>query len=130
MNRVALRDTKLPVGGGPNGRSSIFVPAGTMFDTALYVLHRLPEIWGPEVEQFNPDRWDTFRPGAWEYVPFAGGPRGCVGQVKATMEASYVITRLLQVFKGIESRDEKEWKGQVELTAKNANGCKVAFTAA
>jgi len=130
MNRVALRNTKLPVGGGPDRRSPIYVPAGTMFDTAFYVLHRLPEIWGSDADEFKPDRWDTFKPGQWEFVPFGGGGRMCAGQQKAMMEASYVVVRMLQEFTGIQSRDEEKWKGNVQLTAKNANGCKIALTKA
>lgn len=78
MNRVSLTDTTLPVGGGPNGNSPIYVPKGTMFDTSYYVLHRLHSIWGPSAEAFDPDRWDTFKPGAWEFLPFGAGPRGYV----------------------------------------------------
>lgn len=47
MNRVSLTDTTLPVGGGPDGNSPIYVPKGTMFDTSYYVLHRLHSIWAP-----------------------------------------------------------------------------------
>ena len=78
MNRVSLIDTTLPVGGGPDGNSPIYVPKGTMFDTSYHVLHRLHSIWGPSAEVFDPDRWDTFRPGAWEFLPFGPGPRGYV----------------------------------------------------
>ena len=78
MNRVSLTDTTLPVGGGPDGKSPIYVPKGTMFDTSYYVLHRLHSIWGPSAEIFDPDRWDTFKPGAWEFLPFGAGPRGYV----------------------------------------------------
>ncbi|MCJ1458141.1 hypothetical protein MMC28_008512 [Mycoblastus sanguinarius] len=128
MNRVALNNTTLPVGGGPDGTSPIYIPAGTMFDTSWYVLHRIPSIWGPDADVFNPDRWDTIKPRAWEYVPFGGGQRGCAGRVKALTEASYVIVRMMQEFHHIESRNKREWTGHVQLTAKNANGCKVALT--
>ena len=47
MNRVSLTDTILPVGGGPDGNSPIYVPKGTMFDTSYYVLHHLQSVWGP-----------------------------------------------------------------------------------
>ena len=130
MNRVALNDTTLPLGGGPDGKSPIFVHAGTMFDTAFFVLHRLPSIWGLDADEFRPDRWATFKPQTWEYVPFGGGPRGCAGQYKALTEASYIIVRILHEFESIESRDEREWTGQVQLTAKNVHGCKVALTPA
>ncbi|KAL9031244.1 MAG: hypothetical protein Q9196_000712 [Gyalolechia fulgens] len=122
-----LRDTVLPRGGGPDGKSSIFVRKGTMFDTAFYVLHRQRDIWGDDAEAFKPDRWDTFKPETWQYQPFGGGPRACIGRQKALTEASYVIVRILQEFHHIESRDAREWTGKVQLTAKNANGCKVAL---
>lgn len=128
LKRIALRDTVLPVGGGPDGRSPVFCPAGTHFDTSFYVLHHQAKTWGPDVEEFNPDRWETFQPKSWEYVPFAGGPRMCAGHQKATLEASYVVARMLQEFEKIESRDSRPWAGQVRLTSRNANGCLVSFT--
>jgi cytochrome P450 len=51
----------------------------------------------------------------------------CLGQQKATLEASYVVARMLQEFQNIESRDERPWQGQVRLTARNANGCLVSM---
>jgi len=48
LGRAALRDTILPVGGGPDGYSPIFAPKGTRFDISFYSLHHLPEIWGPD----------------------------------------------------------------------------------
>ncbi|KAL8729769.1 MAG: hypothetical protein Q9166_004492 [cf. Caloplaca sp. 2 TL-2023] len=130
MNRVALRDTLLPRGGGPDGKSPIYVRKGTMFDTSFYVLHRQRDIWGDDAEDFMPDRWDSIQPSTWEYQPFGGGPRACVGRQKALTEASYVIMRILREFDRIESRDPQEWSGKVQLTAKNANGCMVGLTQA
>ncbi|KAL9630576.1 MAG: hypothetical protein Q9164_006344, partial [Protoblastenia rupestris] len=127
MNRIALTDTVLPVGGGVDGASPIFAPAGTMFDTSWYNLHRLPSIWGTDAEIFKPDRWETFKPGPWQFVPFGGGPRGCLGRTKALVEASFIVVKIMQEFRQIESRDDLDWTGQVQLTAKNANGCKIAL---
>jgi cytochrome P450 len=131
MNRMALCDTVLPTGGGPVGNAPIFAPAGTRFDTCFSTLHRDKEIWGPDADVFRPDRWaGEWRPSAFEYMPFGAGLRQCLAQQKATMETSYLITRLLQEFKEIQSRDERPWQAQVALTAKNANGCLVALTRA
>ena len=33
----------------------------------------------PDPERFDPDRWLTIRPTAYEYIPFGGGPRLCIG---------------------------------------------------
>jgi cytochrome P450 len=127
--RQAFSDCILPTGGSNDSKSPIFVKAGTLFDANFAVLHRRPEIWGADAEEFRPERWDSFRPKAWEYVPFGGGTRACVGRQKALMETSYLVVRLVREFGGIEARDEREWRGQVQVTAKNFNGCKVAFTA-
>jgi cytochrome P450 len=130
LNRVALRDTVLPVGGGADGKSPVFCAAGTHFNTSFYVIHHQAKIYGPDVEEFKPERWDTFQPKSWEYVPFAQGPRMCPGHHKATLEASYVVARIMQEFEKIESRDSRPWAGQVRLTSRNANGCLVSFAPA
>ena len=128
MNRIARIDTVLPVGGGHDGKSPVFAPEGTNFDTSWYSLHRLESVWGADVHEFKPSRWQAFKPNSWQYVPFGGGPRGCLGRNKAMTEASYVIVRIMREFPGgIESRDDREWTGQVQLTAKNANGCRIAL---
>jgi cytochrome P450 len=130
LGRAALRDTILLVGGGPDGRSPIFAPKGTRFDTSFYSLHHLPEIWVPDAEEFNPDRWDTIQPNAWEYVPFGGGMHICLGQQKATLETAYVVARMMQEFQKIESRDGRPWQGHTALTVRNANSCLVSLTPA
>ena len=128
MNRVARVDTILPRGGGSNGESPVFAPAGTGFDTSWYNLHRLKSVWGKDADDFRPDRWNgDCRPYPSHYMPFGLGARSCLGRVKARAEASYVVVRILQEFSQIESRDSEDWTGQVQLTAKNANGCKVAL---
>jgi hypothetical protein len=42
-------------------------------------------------------------------------------------ETAFVLCRLAQRFEKLESRDKNPWKGHQTLTAKNANGCKVAL---
>ncbi|XXH01582.1 hypothetical protein Hte_007942 [Hypoxylon texense] len=130
-NRVALKDTVLPAGGGPDGTAPVFAPAGTLFDTSFATLHRDPEIWGPNANEFCPSRWENgYVPPPFTFMPFGAGPRQCLGQQKATMEASYIVARILQEFSGIKSEDEKPYQAQVALTAKSAHGCPVSLTPA
>ena len=130
-NRVALKDTVLPAGGGPDGTAPVFAPAGTLFDTCFSTLHRDKKIWGPDADNFRPSRWDGgFTPSPFEFMPFGAGLRQCLAQQKATMETSYIIARMLQEFKEIKSEDDRPWQAQVALTAKNANGCLVSLTPA
>ncbi|KAK6859542.1 Cytochrome P450 52A13 [Apiospora arundinis] len=51
---------------------------------------------------FEPERWESWNPRPWTYVPFNGGPRICVGQNFALTEMAYVVVRLLQKYERIE----------------------------
>nr|P24458.1 RecName: Full=Cytochrome P450 52A3-B; Short=CYP52A3-B; AltName: Full=Alkane-inducible P450-ALK1-B; AltName: Full=CYPLIIA3 [Candida maltosa]AAC60531.1 n-alkane-inducible cytochrome P-450 [Candida maltosa]BAA02041.1 n-alkane-inducible cytochrome P-450 [Candida maltosa] len=106
--RTATRDTTLPRGGGKDGTSPIFVPKGSSVVYTVYKTHRLEEYYGKDAYEFRPERWfePSTRKLGWAYVPFNGGPRICLGQQFALTEASYVITRLAQMFEHLESKDE------------------------
>ncbi|OLN96112.1 Cytochrome P450 52A2 [Colletotrichum chlorophyti] len=99
--RKASRDTVLPRGGGPDGQSPIVVAKGQTVNFSPYVLHRREDIWGEDVLEFKPERWEGMRLD-WNYIPFSGGPRICLGQQFALTEAAYLTVRLVQKFKSIE----------------------------
>ena len=102
MNRrTAVRDTTIPRGGGPDGMQPVYVRKGESIGYNVHLLHRRKDIWGPDAEEFRPERWLEKKPG-WDYIPFNGGPRICIGQQFALTEAGYVIVRLLQRFDAIE----------------------------
>lgn len=117
------------MGGGPDGKSPVFVAAGQIVFYTVYAMHRRRDIYGADAEEFRPERWESLRPG-WEYLPFNGGPRICLGQQYALTEASYVTARLLQEFGGVEPRDDRPWTEAIALTLASQYGAKVAFTPA
>ncbi|PIA93571.1 Cytochrome P450 52A13 [Cercospora beticola] len=102
--RTAVRDTTLPTGGGADGTAPIFIPAGGEVRFSTHVLHRRHDLWGPDADDFVPERWEKKRPG-WSYAPFNGGPRICIGMQFALTEAGHVIVRMLQKFDKIEGLD-------------------------
>ncbi|KAH8597871.1 putative cytochrome P450 alkane hydroxylase [Bisporella sp. PMI_857] len=127
--RFANKDTKLPRGGGPDGQSPVYIPKGSAVAYNVFCMHRRKDIYGPDADEFRPERWDPergLRPG-WGYLPFNGGPRICVGQQFALTEASYTIIRLLQEFKNIENRGVGEWVENLHLTLSIDDGVKVAM---
>ncbi|KAI1759376.1 cytochrome P450 [Hypoxylon sp. FL1150] len=126
LGRLALRDTVLPVGGGPNHDHPIFVQKGSMVVMPYYALHRNHSVYGEDVEKFRPERWNSIKPEQWESMGFGSGNRACLGQQKATIEVAYVLARFAQSIVRLESRDSQDWKGELKLTCKSANGCKVA----
>ncbi|MCJ1347285.1 hypothetical protein MMC31_005507 [Peltigera leucophlebia] len=128
-SRMAITDTVLPKGGGPDGQSPLFIPKKTIVQYDVYVMHRRKDLYGDNAEEFVPERWETIHPG-WQYLPFNGGPRICVGQQFALTEASFVTVRLIQEFSCIESRDDGPWEELIALTLSSRNGTKVALTPA
>ncbi|PQE29240.1 glycoside hydrolase family 20 protein [Rutstroemia sp. NJR-2017a BBW] len=99
--RLALKDTTLPTGGGPDGLSPIGILKDTPIGYSTIVMQRRADLT-PDVDSFNPDRWTTWQPKPWQYVPFNGGPRICIGQQFALTEMAYTIVRVLQAFEGLE----------------------------
>lgn len=78
-SRVAICDTVLPRGGGLEGKSPLFIPKGTPVVYNVFGLHRKQEVYGVDAEEFNPSRWESLRL-SWEFLPFNGGPRICIGR--------------------------------------------------
>lgn len=73
-NRVPVRTTTLPRGGGPDQRSPVAVKKGTVVMYCVYAMHRREDLWGPDAAEFKPERWEKKIP-AWQFLPFNGGPR-------------------------------------------------------
>lgn len=125
-SRYAIRDTVLPLGGGQTGSAPLFVPRGTLVVYSPYTMHRREDLFGRDAHLYKPERWEKLRPG-WEYLPFNGGPRICLGQQYALTEASYVTVRLVQEFTKLESRDAGPWEEGLTLTCCSGNGVKVGL---
>lgn len=102
--RRAVRNTTLPRGGGPDGLSPIYIPAGEEVGYNVHMMHHRKDLWGEDADEFRPDRWIGRRPG-WEFLPFNGGPRICLGQQFALTEAGYVIVRIVQRFDKMDNLD-------------------------
>jgi cytochrome P450 len=119
---MANKDVVLPKGGGPDGQSPLFVPKGTNCRWILYSLHRRKDLYGEDAEEFRPERWETLRI-SWEYVPFSGGPRACIGQQFALTQMSYLVARVFQTFESIEASDDRPMQFSVSSSTSLINGC-------
>lgn len=74
-------------------------------DWALVVLplvHRDPSVWGPDADEFDPDRFAPERSRGRQphsYKPFGTGERACIGRQFALHEAVLVLARMLHRYK-------------------------------
>jgi cytochrome P450 len=77
------------------------VPAGSSIWIIPWVVHR-DERWFRDAERFDPSRWKgdlakTLPPFA--YLPFGGGPRRCIGNAFAMMEAVLLLATIARKFR-------------------------------
>ncbi|CAI9116703.1 OLC1v1017928C1 [Oldenlandia corymbosa var. corymbosa] len=74
------------------------VPAGTQFYLPASAVHHDTEIWGPDANEFNPQRFSEPRKHLASYFPFGLGSRICIGQNFAIMEGKIILAMILQKF--------------------------------
>lgn len=78
-----------------------YIPEGTELFIAPIAINRNPNIWGPDAETFNPDRWDNLPKTHNNYAmeTFLHGARGCIGQRFAVVEMKCLVAGLITSFK-------------------------------
>lgn len=85
-----LRKLKVPMQLG-----EYVVPAGTAVAPATVLAHHNPATY-PDPESFKPDRFIERSFSPFEYMPFGGGHRRCIGAAFATYEMAIVLGTLLK----------------------------------
>jgi cytochrome P450 len=74
------------------------IPKGAQILASQWVVHRDPR-WFPNPEGFDPDRWEGARGKEiprYAYFPFGGGPRVCIGNHFATLEATLMLAIIVR----------------------------------
>ncbi len=70
------------------------LPAGVTAAPCIYLTHRRPDLW-PDPERFDPDRFLGKRTSPYQFFPFGGGVRYCLGAAFATYEMKVVLAQVL-----------------------------------
>jgi cytochrome P450 len=92
ITRTALQDFQL---------GEYLIPAGTVLFVPIYAVHHHTSLWA-DPEMFNPDHFSPENTKArhrYAYMPFGAGPRVCIGNAFAVMEAVAILAVLLQKFR-------------------------------
>ncbi|WP_301123863.1 cytochrome P450 [Mycolicibacterium fortuitum] len=74
------------------------VQAGTMIAFGRMAVQRDPSLWD-DVLEFNPDRFSPENEAGrdrWQYLPFGGGPRNCIGNHFAMLEATLAVATIVR----------------------------------
>ncbi|KAG9600738.1 cytochrome P450, partial [Aureobasidium melanogenum] len=99
--RTALSDTILPGG--------YKIPKDSVMIVAIHHIHNNPAVWA-DPHKFNPDRWSSDaaknRPKG-SYVPFAAGPRMCIGFNFALQEVRVILSELIYRYEFTKASEEE-----------------------
>jgi cytochrome P450 len=77
------------------------VPKGSGVSFAQWTVHRDAR-WYDAPEEFRPERWEgdlLKRLPRFAYFPFGGGPRQCIGNTFALMEAALILATIAQQYR-------------------------------
>lgn len=113
IGREATRDLEL---GGYRVRKG-----HTVF-MSQWVTHRDPRYFGPDPDAFRPERWlDGLakRLPKYAYFPFGGGPRVCIGNTFALMEAAIILATVGQRYRFTVDTEEVGTNPQITLLPAN-----------
>ncbi|MGV9798276.1 cytochrome P450 [Mycobacterium sp. NPDC003449] len=89
VGRLAIRD--IAVGG-------YRVEAGSLLALGIYAVHHDPALW-PDPRVFDPDRFspqNTRTRDRWHFIPFAAGPRSCIGEHFARLETALALATIIR----------------------------------
>ncbi len=82
---------------GPMQAAGYELPTGSGLGASILWAHNNPETF-PEPERFLPERFLTRTYSPFEFLPFGGGQRRCIGAAFALYEMKVVLSTLLQRF--------------------------------
>jgi len=71
--------------------------SGTILVPCIYLAHRRSETY-PQPEKFQPERFINSKFSAYEYLPFGGGYRGCIGAAFSMYEMKLIVATILSNF--------------------------------
>ncbi|KAF1975797.1 putative P450 monooxygenase [Bimuria novae-zelandiae CBS 107.79] len=87
-------------------------PQGTVLSVPAYTIHHSKAIWGPDADEFRPERWGKITEEQKNaFIPFSYGPRACVGRNVAEMELALIVGTVFRRYefelrqRGMETRE-------------------------
>jgi cytochrome P450 family 138 len=101
------------------------VPKGQNVLVSIALIHDDPALF-PDPRAFDPSRFTGNRPDLYQWIPFGGGTRRCIGAAFATMEMSVVLRTVLRDFTLVPtSEPDERWHSRGVANAPGRGGLAV-----
>lgn len=101
------------------------IPRDTTIIINLYTMHRREDIYGPNANDFDPDR---FHPNEMKkrnpnaFAPFSLGPRNCIGMRYSYIAMKIILATLISNFRFTTNLKMHDIQMRYEITLKNVSG--------
>ncbi|XP_050087312.1 cytochrome P450 4C1-like isoform X1 [Anopheles aquasalis] len=117
--RQAIRDVEI---GG------LAIPSGSLMVLSIYAMHRRKDIWGPDADRFDPDRFLPERsvgrnPNA--FMPFLTGSRNCIGGRYAMIGMKIMLSYIVRRFRMSTKQVMADMRFRFDITLKLESGYEV-----
>ncbi len=120
VDREAIADDRI---------GDVAIPAGSMVIVHVYGAHHAPKHW-PDPESFDTDRFikgnEKLR-APFTYLPFGGGPRGCIGNNYAMLQMLMILSDLLRNY-DFQISPGQTIDAQAMVILRPRNGIRMTFT--
>ncbi len=103
------------------------LPAGSAITISILLLQHREDLY-PEPFAFRPERWLDRKPGTYEWIPFGGGTRRCLGAQLAMAEQRVVLAAMARRLELQAQRPEPEHALHRNVTMIPAHGTRVLLT--
>jgi cytochrome P450 len=126
ITRKALKDDEFAVPGSDGERYS--VPSGSLVVISPYSMHRHPQFW-EQPETFDPWRFSadiSAQQPRFAYLPFGGGPRLCIGDGFARVEAVLILATIAQRYR-LQSVPDHPIEVEPLVTLRPRNGLQMSL---
>lgn len=100
---------------------------GTVVAGCIYLTHHREDLY-PESQKFKPERFLERQFSPFEFMPFGGGARVCIGQALGVFEIKLVLAKILSSYQLALGDRRPEKLGRRTISLAPANGVKMVIT--
>ncbi len=100
---------------------------GTIMYGCIYLMHQRQELY-PNSKDFKPERFLERQFSPYEFMPFGGGARGCIGNALATFEMKLVLATILSRYQLALADNRPERPRRRGVTLAPGGGVKMVIT--
>ncbi|CAG9806567.1 unnamed protein product [Chironomus riparius] len=106
------------------------LPANTFITVPILRIHRSKKIWGEDADHFRPERFDKEnfeKIPSYAYIPFAKGPRMCIGWRYAMLLMKIQLANILLRYEVDSDMKLEDVNFQLHITMNSAQGYNISI---